>query len=188
LNTKTANLEINIDMSIVDNVKKALADPAYGKVGVLSSSGERGGAAYIAAVHEFGARPRVTPKMRGWFFHHFGVRLSKNKQFIEIPERSFLRSAMHNRGADFQTFAEASGPGIFRRICAGQWRDVLSLLSSKWVGYVQEMFSEQMGMTGHWKPLHPLTVATRKGGSSVPLQDTGALLQSITHEVTDGSK
>lgn len=47
---------------------------------------------------------------------------------------------------------------------------------------VQDHFRNTMGPSGKWKPLAPSTIARRKGGSSVPLQDTGALRNSLTPE------
>jgi len=54
------------------------------KVGVFGES------ALIASVHEFGAKIRVTEKMRK-FLHAQGLHLRKATEHIVIPQRSYLR-------------------------------------------------------------------------------------------------
>lgn len=45
-------------------------------------------------VHEFGAKPRVTNKMRAWAINALGWAIPKRKQIIEIPKRQFFVRAM----------------------------------------------------------------------------------------------
>src|SRR6056297_1288517 len=45
----------------------------------------------IARVHEFGTKIEVTPKMRA-YLHAKGLHLRADTQYINIPERSFVRS------------------------------------------------------------------------------------------------
>ena len=45
--------------------------------------------AELGAIHEFGANINPTDKLKGYFWHRWGIHKS-NKQII-IPERSFLR-------------------------------------------------------------------------------------------------
>lgn len=49
----------------------------------------------IAAVHEFGATIKVTPKMRG-YLHSQGLHLAASTQYIHIPERSYLRATFES--------------------------------------------------------------------------------------------
>lgn len=46
----------------------------------------------LARVHEFGVDIEVTPKMRAFFVHKFGIGLKASTTHIRIPERSFLRN------------------------------------------------------------------------------------------------
>lgn len=170
---------LNINETALNNIKAALTSKAFVKVGVLDSGAKEAGAAYIAMVHEFGASPTVTPKMRGWFHHHFGVWIKK--AHIHIPARSFFRLTLAQRSKAFTGYLEKNRDGIFDKIVNGQWRGALYLFGAQWVAYIQECFDTK-GF-GQWAPLHPLTIMTRKNGSDVPLQDTGRLKASITHEV-----
>lgn len=178
---KTANVDINIDETAIDNLRRTLQDKASVKIGVLGKGGATGGLPYIASVHEFGARPKITPKMRGWFFHAFGVRLSKNKTEIKIPERSFLRLSAATKQRDFSAFIAKSRDGILRMITSGRWRLALDLFGVKWTGFVNEAFDTRGW--GQWPGLNELTKSGK--GHDHQLVKTGALRRSITHEVTD---
>jgi phage gpG-like protein len=51
------------------------------------------------------------------------------------------------------------------------------------VRWVDTNFRQGGALVGGWKPLRPLTVFGRRGGSSAPLQDTGRLRESFTYQV-----
>lgn len=51
----------------------------------------QGGHAWLAGIHEYGCRIRVTPKMRA-FLHHQGLHLKDSTTEIVIPERSFCEA------------------------------------------------------------------------------------------------
>jgi hypothetical protein len=63
------------------------------KKGSRSSSGRD--VADIAWVHEYGCTIRVTEKMRA-YLHTQGMHLKASTQYINIPERSFLRSTLND--------------------------------------------------------------------------------------------
>lgn len=60
---------------------------------------------------------------------------------------------------------------------------ILKVIGMRLLAYVDESFKTHG--RGAWRPLAPLTVEFRRGGSSEPLQDTGRLKQSYVQE-TDG--
>lgn len=55
------------------------------------SVGVMGENAWLASIHEYGCRIKITPKMRAWL-HRNGLHVKDSTTEIVIPERSFLRS------------------------------------------------------------------------------------------------
>lgn len=55
------------------------------------SVGVMGENAWLASIHEYGCRIRITDKMRAWL-HRNGLHVKDSTTEIVIPERSFLRS------------------------------------------------------------------------------------------------
>jgi hypothetical protein len=180
---KTDFVDIELDLGPLEAIQKVIASAGSAQIGVLDSAGEKGGAAYVASCHEFGAHPRVTDKMRSFFFHKFGVRLKASTTQLTIPERSFLRLTMSTRAKEFEQFLADQKAAIFERLQKGEWELLFDKFGAKWVSFVHEAFTSQ-GF-GTWTGLSKLTKANRKGGSGVPLMYTGALRQSVTHEVSD---
>ena len=163
---KTPNLEINIDETALNNIANVILSKKSVKIGIIDSSAHNGGAADIAAKHEFGD-PANT------FYGHEAP----------IPPRSFFRLSANQKGEDFQGFVNSSSEGIFRHIMEGSWETVLELFGFKWVEYITEAFKTKGW--GQWLPLSRITVLLRKNHSDMPLQDTGAMLRSITSVVVD---
>jgi phage gpG-like protein len=166
----------------------------YAKVGVLSNgkvySGEYG-IAQIAAVHEFGASPRVTAKMRTWFFENFGIRLKASTTHIRIPARSFLRNTLFYKKHHFAAFIYEKRQSIIGLLSVGDLNKVLFSFGAKWVEYVHEAF-DTAGF-GTWAPLKSLTWTihdykarlrgSKKRRGDKTLMDTGSLRQAITNDV-----
>ena len=176
---KTPYYEINIDEKALENIKAALESKAYVKVGVLG--GDMTG--YIAAVHEFGAAPRVTEKMRWWFLYKFGVMLKASTTRIRIPKRSFLQLTSIRKQDEFTTKLQSSRGKILDEIVGGRWASVLAKVGAIWVSFVHECFDTRGW--GTWRPLSPLTIENRPGQSALPLQNTGKLKNSVSFEVVD---
>jgi hypothetical protein len=167
--TKTEHLEVNIDDAMLDNIRAVMASKEFVKIGVLGKSQPRSDAGpsnvELAAKHEFGEG--------------------------KVPQRSFLRLTAHNAGGDFQEFVNLSAPGIFKAILENRWHEILDKFGAKWVEFVHNTFESQ-GF-GTWPALSDYTIMQRKNPkklklkalreSTKMLQDTGALLRSITHEV-----
>jgi hypothetical protein len=169
LQKKTKNLEINIDDKMLDNIRDVLQSKEFVKIGVLGKSQVREGAGpsnvELAVTHEFGKD--------------------------NIPQRSFLRLTANTAHDKFQSFVDSSAMGIFKGIIENRWQNILDLFGAKWVEFVHDTFEAQG--YGEWPPLSIITLLRRKNPkklglkklreSTKMLQDTGALLRSVTHEV-----
>ena len=137
-------------------------------VGFLDDSEQ----AWLAGIHEYGCRIKVTPKMRA-YLHRQGLHLKDSTTEIVIPERSFLRTG-------FDTYHEEviakSEKALSRCLAAGNTEPVLEaiglLLRDKIYDYAVEL---------QFPPNHPFT--TERKGSSNPLVDTGDMLSALTYEV-----
>lgn len=135
--------------------------------------GVYGEQAWLAGIHEYGCKIKVTDKMRA-YLHSQGLHLKASTEYITIPERAFLRNG-YDQGKDEVIHTAES---ILCDVLAGH----MSV----------DMFLGQVGqwMTDHIKdyaveldgpPNHPFTVSRKK--SSNPLVDTGDMIGSITYEV-----
>lgn len=141
-------------------------------VGILSKAG--GDMLLIANVHEFGADIPVTDKMRGFFRYKFGISLKPSTTSIKIPERSFIRSGLDNKGNKIL----ADGEKLLEQVLDGN-------LSAKnyyeLLGQVAAQSIQEFVRAGISPKNAGLTISQK--GSSSPLIDTGQLLSSITYEV-----
>lgn len=134
------------------------------KVGAL-----KGNHAWLAGIHEYGVRIKVTPKMRA-FLHYQGLHLKDSTTEIVIPERSFLRTG-HDENADriIKQTERALG-----QVVAGEMSvdDMLDLYGQQMAtaikAYIRDISTP---------PNHPYTIEQK--GSSNPLVDTGNLISSI---------
>lgn len=128
---------------------------------------------YIASIHEYGCKIKVTDKMRA-YLHRQGLHLKASTEYITIPERAFLRTGYDQGKDEVINMAESI-------MC-----DVLS-------GHMPlDMY---LGLVGQWMvdhirdyatsldspPNHPFT--TERKGSSNPLVDTGDMIGAITYRV-----
>lgn len=125
--------------------------------------------AWLAGIQEYGCTIPVTPKMRA-FLHRQGLHLKDDTAVIKIPERSFLRTG-HDENVD--------------RIIKQTERAIGQVLAGKMtVDDMLDLYGEQMATAIKTymrdlstPPNHPYTVEQK--GSSNPLIDTGALVESI---------
>ena len=135
------------------------------KVGAL-----QGEQAWLAGIHEYGVRIKVTPKMRA-FLHSQGLHLKATTKEIVIPERSFLRTG-HDKNA--------------KRIIEQTERALSQVLAGKMsIDDMLDLYGQQMATAIKTymrdlktPPNHPHTIEQK--GSSNPLIDTGNMLESIT--------
>ena len=143
------------------------------KIGIFAEEGST--VLMIANVHEFGASIEVTEAMQGWFMHQG---FAPPQGTIEIPERSYMRSAYDENKDDW----EQAGQGLLARLMLGAMsaREVMrrlgQLIESDIKSYLDELDSP---------PLSSMTLERRrKGDQANPLVDTGDhILGRITYEV-----
>lgn len=137
-------------------------------VGVLE--GEN---AWLAAIHEYGCKIPVTPKMRA-YLHRQGLHLKKTTTVITIPERSFLRSGFDAHNKEVLKKVEATMPDVLiGTMTVEKYCEIIGLLlASKIKEYARDLRSPAN---------HPFTIAQK--GSSNPLVDTGSMIGGITYEV-----
>lgn len=129
--------------------------------------------AMIAGVQEFGARIKVTDKMRD-YLAATGLPLKDSTKEIVIPERSFLRTGAVLAEKDVQKVAEK----YFVDALTGSMtaEKFLELLGEELKKVIQEN-AEDLNKPEN----HPYTVEIK--GNSDELEDTGKMLKSIEVKV-----
>ena len=172
----------------LQNIIDAMAKDHKVKVGLLA---EKGGSdsvsdnldlAGLGAIHEFGCQIPVTDKMRGFFFHEFGVNLKKSTTHIIIPSRSFLQMPLERRQDLRRKLQDKLGESenVLEYIeQTGDSESIAVLLGSAAVEQIMEAF--ESGGWGQWEPNSGITSSQKS--SALPLVDTGNLKQHITYEV-----
>jgi len=191
------SVKFTYDKRALDNIVSFMNSTPIVKIGILSDEyrqhpskewkngkwvpwGRKSGPVRIGAIHEFGA---TIPNPDG-------------PGTIKIPERSFLRSTMVNRKADFQASVSQNGNRIMNTIAKGKYLEVLGKFGAQWKNYILETFAMQ---GPGWQPLSDITlgkrrhVLSKKEKKSNPdavarpstkiLWVTGALARSIWFEV-----
>ena len=162
------------------------------QAGEVSKDGETD-LATIAAAHEFGATihrrsSTVTVYRRikkdGSFSHggrfvkasksNFATTHDVGEYVIEIPKRSFIRSAFDENQTYIANYAEKKAAGVI----LGKYGkgDALNKVGQKVEGIVKKKMVD-----GPFQPLAPATI--RRKRSSRPLIDTGRLRQSIRYKI-----
>lgn len=151
-------------------VERSIEDLNGLKVNVGILGGEH---AWLAAIHEYGCRIEVTPKMRA-FLHRKGLHLKASTTHIVIPERSFLRSGFDETHEKVLRDTEEVLPDVLiGTLSVEQYAKLVGLqLSSAIKEYAVNLDSP---------PNHPFTKEQK--GSANPLVDTGNMIGSITYEV-----
>lgn len=134
---------------------------------------EGGEMAWLAAIHEYGCRIKVTPKMRAWL-HSQGLHLKATTSEIVIPERSFLRAGWDNNKDDVIKKTDPLLVDVLGgTMSADQFCETVGLLlKSRIQDYAVDLKSPA---------LHPFTV--KRKGSSNPLVGSGDMIGAISYEV-----
>lgn len=157
-------------------------------MGILQNAGSVEGSdltmADLGAIHEFGAEINVTDKMRGFFWHQWGI--NKSNKSIKIPARSFLRDSLLTPEGKkaLQVWDVDEKEALIDYLNKDTVSaDVLATtIGAKAVERVIEAFDT--GGFGKWQPISQFTQDHRKGSASnPPLDSTGDLKNSITFEV-----
>jgi len=127
----------------------------------------------LAKIHEYGVTIEVTPEMRA-YLHSIGLHLRDDTTHIRIPERSFIRAGWDNHKEDVEKRIKRFLPHVMELEI-----DLDTFLEA--VGKEVEGRLKRFMKKLHYPPNSSFTI--RRKGSSNPLIDTGALLDSITHKV-----
>ena len=129
--------------------------------------------ATYAAYNEFGAVVRVTPKMKAFFRHRFGINLKKQK--LVIPGRPFMRRTLRNHRQEWVNKVAAA-------LKAGRTpEDVLDLVGKIMAQDIQAQIKSNMKPKN--KPLTLMIKNAQESGRAGTLMNTGALYGAITYEV-----
>jgi hypothetical protein len=123
-----------------------------------------------AGANEFGAKIRVTPKMRGFFRHKFGVNLKKD--IITIPPRPFIRQTFEKRLEELQKIGFDLGELVLQDKI--NLNAALELWGDQFVAFIREEVAEG----NNFEANAPFTVE-QKGDGKHPLQDSGRLMQAL---------
>lgn len=139
------------------------------------SVGVTGEQAWLASIHEYGCRIKVTDKMRKWL-HKNGLHIRDTTTEIVIPERSFLRSGFDTYHIRVIERAERVLPLVLDgRMSEDDFFDIVGmLLRDRIRDYAVDLSTP---------PKHPFTLE-RNGGKENPLIDSGDMVNSIEFEVT----
>lgn len=141
------------------------------RIGVFKEDNEQ--LLMIARVHEYGVQIKVTEKMRN-YLHTQGLHLKSTTEYINIPERSYIRSTAdkdkkkiidigHDYLKDYLV-----GNSSFERFTTKLGNDLADLV--------------RMNMFNMKSPKnHPFTI--EKKGRDDPLIDKGNLVDAITYKV-----
>jgi len=125
------------------------------------------------AVHEYGARIKITEKMRA-FLHAIGIHVKASTMFINIPSRPFMRNAFDSNIRVLKKFIEVQYKKLLN--------DEIELDKFfKRIGVFHEGQIKGSIKTGSYTRLHPATIA--KKGSSKPLIDTGVMLNGVKYKI-----
>lgn len=135
--------------------------------------GVYGEQAWLAGIHEYGCKIKVTDKMRA-YLHSQGLHLKDSTEYITIPERAFLRNGYDLNRGKVAGDAENAMPAVLDGSM-----DTDSFL--KMVGLILSSSIKDYATSLDSPPNHPFT--SNQKGSSNPLVDTGDMINSITYEV-----
>lgn len=164
-----SEIKARVNTAVWDKLRTKLPDGAHVKVGVLAGAG---GAARVAdgditmielaAIHEFGSPA------------------------AGIPERSFIRSTFER--PDVVARLNTMAARLARAIVEDKivWDKALGMIGMWAVGEVKKTIKNRQTTGPEDQANRPSTIA--KKGSSLPLVDTGRLINAITSLVYGGKK
>ena len=138
-------------------------------VGVLGG-GEQ---SWLASIHEYGCKIKVTPKMRK-YLAATGLHLKPTTTHITIPERAFLRNGYDESKDEIIAKAEnLLGQVIGGKMSADNLFEIIGLLmKSRIQDYARDLDSP---------PNHPYTV--QRKGTNNPLIKSGEMINAISYKV-----
>ncbi len=160
----TISTEIQINLgNIKQKINKTAQNNITLKVGFLTPE-----MAQIAVINEYGATINVTPKMRGWFFHNFGIH--KSNKPIVIPPRPFMTTTIKN-------YKNKWAKGLKVLLESMPPEQALSYLGERMRTDIMDTI-----ISHKFTPNAPFTIM--KKGRDKPLIDSGDMLNSIKYKVS----
>lgn len=164
----------NLNLSGLNRIKKELEkiDKLEVAIGLLSDKVDSD-LIIAASANEFGAKIKITPKMRG-FLHSIGIHVSPAKQYIIIPERSVYRANLEENKTKYQYKIRDS----LNKIIEGKSLTVREL---KKLGFTVETDIKKKIKSLSTPANAPATI--KKKGANNPLIDTGRTRNSVSSEV-----
>lgn len=190
-------IKANINYGALKNLAKEMSKNYSVKVGILANKGgtdevsKNLDLASLAAIMEFGARIKVTDKMRGYLAYAFGVHLKKTTKEIVIPPRSWLQKPLERSNElskkvrknaklakeDIELaelfISEYGENGILLDLAYAVAQGAIELIDE---GFQSSGF-------GEWQANAPLTI--KQKGSAMPLIDKGDLRRAVTYEIEE---
>lgn len=136
--------------------------------------GVQGEHAWLAGIHEYGCRIKITPKMRAWLRRN-GLNVKNSTKEIVIPERSFLRSGFDDVHMKAIERAERILPLVIEgKVPETQLYELVgTILRDGIKDYARDLKEPEK---------HPFTLK-REGGAANPLINTGDMINEIEYEV-----
>jgi hypothetical protein len=167
------------DQSKINDLLKAFDKDHKIKIGYVGSKAEQTHSgtdisiADLAEIHEFGCKIPVSDKMRKYLASR-GLFLRADTKYINIPERSFIRSGWDNAEDEvMDKLDELIGELVQTRIPINILLNMIGLeAKGKLQEYARDISSP---------PNHPFT--TEQKGSSNPLVNTGDMIGAMDYEV-----
>lgn len=133
----------------------------------------KGSHAWLAAIHEYGCRIKVTPKMRA-YLHYMGLHLKPTTTEIVIPERSFIRAGYDQSIDRVTNHAEMLIDDVLDgKMTVDQFLKTVGI----------ELASEIKEYATNLKDPPNSSFTVEQKGSANPLWDTGAMIGGISHEI-----
>lgn len=164
---------VGVKVKTVNDDFKTMRRATKGLDGVAIQCGVLGEQAWLAAIHEYGCKIKVTPKMRA-YLHRQGLHLKKSTEYIIIPERAFLRTGFDKNEKEILDKTDKLIPDVLngtlshRQFC-------------KTIGLLMKSAIQDYAVELDAPPNHPFTAKKKK--SSNPLVDTGDMIGAIDYEV-----
>ncbi len=173
--------------SLLEAIK---GDPARVRVGVLSGTTHITGDKDTHAVRKAAGKAGTEISMLELAaIHEFG------SPAAGIPERSFIRSTIENKRVEINESIEKIVGSAMKRLLAQETlhasevresvKHSLGLLGTKLVAMMRATIRQRQTTGPAPQALRPATIARK--GSTLPLVDTGQLINAITYEVVDGT-
>lgn len=158
--------------SLADRLKEL--NGARVRVGIVGESDSK--LLTYAAVNEYGANIKITPKMRK-FLPSIGIFVKAETTHIIIPERSYIRATFDNKKV-FDKLKKKIQPLLKSVLNGGnEASDILDFIGLQLTSDVKSTIANMKEPVNH-----PVTIE-RKGKGKGLLVDSGRLTNAISYEV-----